>query len=92
MINIEAILKFIKEDFIYFVEDKIVPKVYLVEGDALKITADFILRKSTKTLKAVCELCLKGYGEDAQVLGRTILENFLTLAFICKSNSKETMD
>ena len=92
MIEIEELLRFIKDNFIHFAENKIMPKVHPVKGDALKITADFILKKSTKTLKAICDLCSKGYGEDAQVLGRTIFENALTLAFIYKPDSKEMRD
>jgi hypothetical protein len=42
------------------------------------------LRKTTRSLKAICELCLAGYGEDAQILGRTVFELALTLAFITK--------
>src|SRR6266849_3701706 len=89
---IEELLRFIKDDFIHFVEHKIMPKEHPLETDALKIVADFILKKSTKTLKAICDLCSKGYGEDAQMLGRAIFENALNLAFICKPDSKEMRD
>jgi len=92
MIEIEELLRFIKDNFIHFAGNKIMPKVHPVKGDALKITADFILRKTTKTMKAVCDLCSKGYGEDAQVLGRTIFENAINLTFVCKPDFKETRD
>ena len=88
---IEELLRLIRDDLIHFVENKIMPRLE-PKRDALKITADFILKKSTKTLKAVCELSSKGYGEDAQVLGRTIFENALNLAFISNSDSKEMRD
>lgn len=88
---IEELLRLIRDDLIHFVENKIMPRLE-PKRDALKITADFILKKSTKTLKAVCDLCSKGYGEDAQVLGRTIFENALNLPFICNPDSKEMRD
>ena len=76
-------IKFVRDEVLGFVDLEVLPRT-LKPHNALQITADFILRKTTRSLKAICELCLSGYGEDAQILGRTIFELSLTLAFITK--------
>lgn len=87
-----SIVTFIKNDFVPFIEGQVMTKMHSYEGDALKITSDYLLKKSTKSLKAICELCTMDYGEDALVLGRTVFENSLTLAFIYKPESVELKD
>jgi len=62
MVEIERLIGFIRGDFINFVERKIMPQLE-PEREALKITADFMLKKSTETLKANCDLFSKGYGK-----------------------------
>ena len=65
-------IKFVRDEVIRFVDLEVLPRTSK-PYNALQIIADFILRKTTKSLKAICELSLAGYGEDAQILGRTYL-------------------
>jgi hypothetical protein len=70
-----------------FVEDEIIDKISLVK-QALAYVSTYILKKTTKSLKAVCELCESDHYEDAQIIARSIYESSLTLAYICKPDSE----
>lgn len=76
-------IKFVRDEILGFVESEILPRTSNARS-GLEISADFVLRKTSRSLKASCGLCLAGFGEDAQILGRTIFELSLTLAFITK--------
>jgi len=76
-------IKFVRDDFLSFVESDVMPRTSKARS-GLEITADFVLRKTSRSLKAICDLCLGGFGEDAQILGRTVFELSVTLAFITK--------
>ena len=82
-------IKFVRDEVIGFVESDVLLRTSKPHS-ALEISADFVLRKTTRSLKAICDLCLAGYGEDAQILGRTTFELTLTLALITKP--LETME
>jgi len=58
-------------------------------NNPLAKVSDFFLRKSTKTLDAICVLCEAGFPEDALVLGRTIFELSLHLKWIALPDSVE---
>ena len=49
----------------------------------------FLLAKSTKTFRAIHLLCDKGYGEDAIILTRSLLENLISFAYISQPQSDE---
>jgi hypothetical protein len=69
-------LAFIRNDYVAeFLTKEILPKVAAVPkaGNAIAIVADFFVRKATESLNAICVLCQNSFGEDALVLGRTIL-------------------
>lgn len=87
--RVKIIISFIQYDFIPFVEISMIARTHARRDSALKLVSRFMLTKSTKTLKAICELCKKNYGEDSLVLGRTIFENSLALAFVYKPEPKE---
>jgi hypothetical protein len=76
-------IKFVRDEILVFVELDVLPRTSKAHS-ALEISADFVLRKTSRSLKAICDLCLANFGEDAQILGRTIFELSLTLAFITK--------
>ena len=76
-------IKFVRDEILGFVETDVLPRTSKPQS-ALQISTDFVLRKTLRSLKAICDLCLAGFGEDAQILGRTIFELNLTLAFITK--------
>jgi len=76
-------IKFVRDEILGFVESGVLPRTSKA-CSGLEISADFVLRKTSRSLKAICDLCLAGFGEDAQILGRTIFELSLTLAFITK--------
>jgi len=70
---------------------EIFPEVTSIEhmNNPLAKVSDFFLRKSTKTLDAICVLCEAGFPEDALVLGRTIFELSLHLKWIALPDSVE---
>lgn len=45
----------------------------------------FIALKSTKSLAAIKKLCEEGYYEDAAIIGRSLLENLINLAYLSQS-------
>lgn len=57
----------------------------------LKDHALFIFAKSTKTYRAIEHLCNKGigYGEDAIILSRSLLENLINLAYISNPHQEK---
>lgn len=81
-----AMINFIQNDVISFVNRHILP-VTSKPNNPLQIVCEFTLEKCTKSIKAVCELCAKDYGEDALIIARSIYEHSLTLAYICKPDS-----
>ncbi len=84
MIDLGLVLKCVRQQIIPY-GHKVSEQLSAHEKKTpLAIAAEFLLKKSTKTLKAVCLLAEKDFGEDAQVLARTLFENALVFAFICK--------
>ncbi len=79
-------INYIKNDVITWVNDNILPATSK-PANAAQIVARFLLEKCTKSLNAVCELCSNDFGEDALIIARSIYENALTLAYICKPYS-----
>ncbi len=70
-----------------FVDDKFKPKLTDWKT-ALRVVSLFLFAKSTKTFRALTVLCSKGYGEDAVILARSILENLICLTYIQKDESQ----
>jgi len=79
-------IEYLKKEVTTFVGNGIVSIIAPVT-QALAYVSTFILKKSTKSLKAICELCESGYYEDAQIIARSIFEDSLTLAYICSADS-----
>lgn len=53
-------------------------------GDEHRWLAAYLLAKTVTSFHAVRLLCVHGYGEDALVLARTMIENAINLAYINK--------
>jgi hypothetical protein len=90
--EITTTLSFIRDHYIDEVIGKnILPSVIDIPqtGNPIAVVCDFFLRKSTKTLKAICTLCETGFSEDALILGRTIFELGLHLQTIASADSVE---
>ena len=87
MENAKNILKLNKE-LLDFVEKEIKPKIKNLDSSLQDVTV-FLLAKSTKSFRALNILCEKGFGEDAAIIARSILENLITLSYINKENSEE---
>ena len=49
----------------------------------------FLVGKSAKTFRAIRILCGLGYGEDANILVRSLFENVLYIEYISKGDSKQ---
>ncbi len=70
-------LSIVRDLYIHAViANEILPRVTSIPyaNNALAIVSNFFLRKATKTLEAICQLCEAGFVEDALVLKRTIFE------------------
>lgn len=52
-----------------------------------KCIAIFLFTKSTKTARAIQSLCLEGFGQDAAILARSLLENLIVLSYIGKEDT-----
>ena len=78
-----GLIPFVKDRYCQeFIIEKLIPQVdRLPRNTALKIVAHYFLVKATKTLGAICLLSGAGYGEDAQVLSRTLFELAVNLAY-----------
>ena len=90
--KMETILSLIRDNYLdKTIGKEIFPCVMgmLRENDPILIVCDFFLRKSTKTLDAICVLCETGFAEDALVLVRTIFELALHLQSISSESSPE---
>jgi len=61
-------------------------------NDFYKSVIWFLTGKSAKTFRAIRILCGLGYGEDANILVRSLLENILYIEYISKGNQKEKND
>ena len=55
------------------------------------LLANYFMGKTITTFYSVCLLCKKGYGEDALVLTRTMLENLINYAYINKNPEENVM-
>jgi uncharacterized protein DUF5677 len=76
--------------------------LYLVDGNfkrqftemktALEFVSIFLFPKTTKTFRALTVLCSSGYGEDAIILARCILENLICLTYIQKDESQHRVE
>jgi len=85
-----AIPWFVRENYIPFVKMEILGTIDVGSNPSgINIVTDFILKKSTKTLDAVCLLCRKDFAEDALVLGRTLMELCLRLRYIAAGATPE---
>jgi holo-[acyl-carrier protein] synthase len=85
-------LSIIRDLYIHgVIANEILPTVTSIphENNALAIVSSFFLRKATKTLDALCQLCEAGFAEDALVLGRTIFELGVHLGTIAAPGSVE---
>lgn len=85
-------LSFIRDQYVDEVIGKtIFPSVTSIPqtDNPIAVVCDFFLRKSTKTLDAICILCETGFAEDALVLARTIFELGLHLQTIASGDSLE---
>jgi hypothetical protein len=73
------------------IDKEIFPRVTDIEqtNNPIAKVSDFFLRKTTKTLDAMCVLCEAGFAEDALVLGRTIFELAVHLRTIASPDSVE---
>lgn len=56
--------------------------------DFLQHVSIFLFAKSTKTFRALIVLCSEGYGQDAAILARSMLENIINLAYINKDDKQ----
>ncbi len=84
-------LDFIQTDYLpVFVGQSVLPQLY---GSANRAAIDhvslFFLEKATRHLEAVCTLCRHEFGEDALILGRTMLEHCLYLEHIAAGADAE---
>src|SRR5260370_14093786 len=85
-------LSFIRDHYIDGVVGKeIFPRVTSIPyaDNPLAVVGDYFLRKSTKTLDAICVLCEVDCPEDALVLGRTIFELAVHMLTIASPESVE---
>lgn len=72
------------------VADKIMIKGYPLSSDKAIFTA-FCLGKAYKTHKAILMLCEKGYGQDAAMLTRSLIDLLITLLYILKDETDERL-
>ena len=92
MVSNNQKLSFIRDHYIDEVVGKeIFPQVTSIPyaDNPLAVVSDYFLRKSTKTLDAMCVLCETGFAEDALILGRTIFEMAVHLRTIATPDSIE---
>ncbi|MDW7730721.1 MAG: DUF5677 domain-containing protein [Bacillota bacterium] len=54
------------------------------------LLANYFIGKTITTFYSVCFLCEKGYGEDAMVLSRTMLENLINYSYINREPEENT--
>ena len=77
----------ISKELLGFADNELKPKITATEPGFKDVTLVFFA-KSTKTFRAICELCSGGFGEDAAILVRTLLENVIGLSYIAKEESQ----
>lgn len=77
----------INKNLLDFVDGQFKLKITKREAGFIDVSV-FLLAKSTKTFRALNILCDKGFGQDAAILVRSILENLINLAYIEKNESQ----
>jgi len=68
----------INKKLLNFIDNEFKVKIVYIES-GLKYASSFLFAKSTKTFRALNILCQNGYGEDAAILARSVLENVINL-------------
>jgi hypothetical protein len=76
----------LNQRIIDFVDKNVKTKVTKSQP-GFKQIAIFLFAKSTKTARAIQLLCSKGFGQDAAILTRSLLENLITLSYIGKQDT-----
>jgi len=71
----------INKKLLNFIDNEFKVKIVYIES-GLKYASSFLFAKSTKTFRALNILCQNGYGEDAAILARSVLENVINLAYM----------
>lgn len=86
--EINILLKFNKE-----LHDLVDSKLQLdiTDSDNKAFFAAFVIGKAFKTYEAIGLLCRSGYGEDAFMLARTLLELMITTSYILKDETEDTL-
>lgn len=81
------LIKLIRNKYLdEFLSGKLIPRIGNDQEPVATVT-EFFVRKGTKTLHAICTLASSGFGEDAQILARTLFELSVTLAYIVQPAS-----
>ncbi len=86
--EINIILNFNKQ-----LHDLIESKLQLeiTNGDNKDFFMAFVMGKSFKTYEAIGLLCRSGYGEDAFMLARTLLELMVTAVYVLQDETEDTL-
>ena len=91
--KISGILEFHKKllDFVDADVKQTIQNQVKTQLGSFKIICLVLFTKSTKTFRAIQHLCGKGigYGEDAMILTRSLLENLINLAYIANPQQEE---
>lgn len=77
----------INKKLLDFADNEFKPEIKNIEF-GIKYVGSFLFAKSTKTFRALFILCDKGYGEDAAILARSMLENVINFAYMNKDDKQ----
>jgi hypothetical protein len=82
-------VRLILNEYLPFIGLKVTPALFGASyGPWLQAVVLFFTVKAERHLKAICVLCERGLGEDAQIIGRAIFEHRLHLAYITTPKRK----
>lgn len=82
-------VRLILNEYLPFIGLKVTPALLGANyGPWLQAVVQFFTAKAERHLKAICVLCERGLGEDAQIIGRAIFEHRLHLAYITTPTTK----
>jgi len=78
----------INNKIIKLVDRTLHSKIIKHENNPLKMTAVYFVIKAIKTHMAILHLCSKGYGEDAAILIRSLLNLIINIFYIASRDSE----
>jgi hypothetical protein len=91
--NRAAAIRLIREDYAALIRERVLPAVAQSHGRPwVEQLSEYFLRKSTRHLEAICALAEAGFGEDGLIVGRSLLEHSLYLAWVAAGTTPLEQD